>query len=153
LVYGNPEEDAGIINAPVGRHPTERKKMSTRSRWGKESLTYWHVGERYGEITLLDVELKTGRTHQIRVHLSAAGYPVVGDSVYGSSQQINAVHHSLLRSKLKAMHRQALHASELVFCHPVSQETLSFTSPLPDDIAGLCDFLRQLSKNDFQSVD
>lgn len=150
LVCGDPKEEAGIIDAPVGRHPTERKKMSTKSRRGKEALTKWYVAERYGVATLLDVELKTGRTHQIRVHLSAAGYPIVGDSVYGSPQRINAIQHSLMRSKVRAMHRQALHAGEIGFFHPITREPLSFTSPLPEDMMVLCNFLRQMSHNNSQ---
>jgi len=147
LVYGDPKEETGLVDAPVGRHPTDRKKMSTKSRRGKEALTHWYVCERYGVVALLDVELKTGRTHQIRVHLSAVGYPVVGDFFYGSSQKINSIHHPLLRSKLKAMHRQALHAAEIGFVHPVSREPLSFSSALPSDMAELCDFLRQMVQN------
>jgi 23S rRNA pseudouridine1911/1915/1917 synthase len=147
LVYGGPREDDGIIEAPVGRHPTDRKKMSTGSRRGKEALTHWRVCERYGVASLLEVDLKTGRTHQIRVHLSATGYPVVGDILYGSSKRANAIHHPLLRSKLKGMKRQALHASEIGFFHPISCEKVSFLSPIPDDMSKLCDYLRQLSIN------
>jgi 23S rRNA pseudouridine1911/1915/1917 synthase len=149
LVYGNPKEEEGTINMPVGRHPSDRKKMSTSSRWGKEALTRWHIRERYGVVALLDVELLTGRTHQIRVHLRAAGYPVVGDPVYGIPQRVNAVHNTLVRSQLKAMHRQALHASEIGFIHPISRKSLSFLSPLPADMTALCDYLRQSSKNSF----
>jgi len=153
LVYGNPKEDEGIIDEPVGRHPTDRKKMSTGSRRGKDALTHWRVCERYGVATLLEVDLKTGRTHQIRVHLAAAGYPVVGDSVYGSSKRANAVNHPLLRSKLKEMSRQALHASIISFSHPVTGETLSFSSPLPDDMSGLCGFLNHVSGKNIQEFD
>lgn len=147
LVYGNPEEDEGIIDAPVGRDPADRKKMSTRSRRGKDAVTQWCVCERYGITSLLEVDLKTGRTHQIRVHLAAAGYPVIGDSVYGTPKRANTVHNPLLRAKLKSMKRQALHASNIRFSHPVTGEPLSFSSPLPDDMTKLCDFLRQLSIN------
>ena len=150
LVYGNPKEDEGIIDVPVGRHPTDRKRMSTRSRRGKDAITCWRVLERYGIATLLAVDIKTGRTHQIRVHLNAAGYPVVGDSVYGSPGRDNAVENPLLRAKLKAMKRQALHASEIGFAHPVSHEKLSFFLPLPEDMSKLCDYLTHISKNNIQ---
>ncbi|MEI8172935.1 MAG: RluA family pseudouridine synthase [Deltaproteobacteria bacterium] len=150
LVYGNPKENEGIIDVPVGRHPTDRKRMSTRSRRGKDALTCWRVLESYGIATLLAVDIKTGRTHQIRVHLNAAGYPVVGDNVYGSPGRANAVENPLLRAKLKAMKRQALHASEIGFAHPVSHEKLSFSLPLPDDMSKLCDYLTHVSKDNIQ---
>jgi len=143
LVYGNPKEDEGVIDAPLGRHPTDRKKMSTRSRRSKEAITRWRVHERFGVAAMLDVDIVTGRTHQIRVHLSALGLPVLGDSVYGNPKRANNVHNNFVRSKLKAMKRQALHAARIGFVHPVTSEDLVFTSPLPDDMAQLADFLRR----------
>ena len=149
LAYGNPKEDEGMIDKPVGRHPTDRKKMSTGSRRGKDAVTRWRVLERFGIATLMEIDLMTGRTHQIRVHLAAAGYPVVGDSVYGSPKRVHTIAHPLLRSKLKGMNRQALHASEISFSHPVSREPLSFSSPLPGDMAELCDFLNRVLEAKF----
>ncbi|MEN6318699.1 MAG: RluA family pseudouridine synthase [Syntrophaceae bacterium] len=146
LVYGNPKEAEGIIDAPVGRHPVNRKKMSTRSRRSKEALTQWRVNERYGAATLLSVDIVTGRTHQIRVHLTALGYPVVGDSLYGSPKRANAVDNPLVRSRLKSMKRQALHAGEIGFVHPITRQNMSFSSPLPEDITALCNFLRDYKK-------
>lgn len=146
LVYGNPKEDEGVIDEPVGRHPTDRKKMSTRSRRGKEAVTCWRVLKRYGIATLLELDIKTGRTHQIRVHLNTAGYPVVGDSIYGSPKRANTVDHPVLRSKLKEMNRQALHASEISFSHPITCENKSYFSPLPDDMRRLCNFLAEILK-------
>ena len=143
LVYGNPKEDEGAIDLPVGRHPVDRKKMSTRSRHSKEALTTWKVHERFGVATMLDVNIMTGRTHQIRVHLSALGLPVIGDSVYGNHRRADAVHDTFVRSKLKTMKRQALHAAKIGFVHPVTREDMMFSSPLPDDMAALTDFLRR----------
>jgi len=143
LVYGNPQNDEGVINAPVGRHSVDRKKMSTKSKRGKEALTRWRVYERFGVATLLNVDIVTGRTHQIRVHLTASGYPVVGDCVYGNPKRANTIHNTLLRSRLKAMRRQALHAGEICFTHPVTHQEMIFSSPLPDDIAQLCNFLKE----------
>jgi len=143
LVYGNPKEDEGQIDLPLGRHPVDRKKMSTRSRRSKEALTTWKVHERFGVATMLDVNIMTGRTHQIRVHLSALGLPVIGDSVYGNPRRADAVHDTFVRSKLKTMKRQALHAAKIGFVHPVTCEEMMFSSPLPDDMADLADFLRR----------
>jgi len=142
LVYGNPKEDEGQIDLPVGRHPVDRKKMSTKSRRSKEALTTWKVQERFGVATMLDVHIMTGRTHQIRVHLSALGLPVIGDSVYGNPKRADAVHNTFVRSKLKTMKRQALHAAKIGFVHPVTCREMMFSSPLPDDMADLADFLR-----------
>lgn len=143
LVYGNPKEDEATIDTPVGRHPVDRKKMSTISRRGKEALTRWRVLERYGAATLLEVEIKTGRTHQIRVHLTAAGYPVVGDHVYGNPKRANGIENVLLRTRLRGFKRQALHAAQIGFVHPITHQDMVFSSPLPDDIEELCGFLRK----------
>jgi 23S rRNA pseudouridine1911/1915/1917 synthase len=144
LVYGDVEGNQGLIDAPVGRHPVDRKKMSTKSRRGKEAITRWRVSERYGVATLLDVDTETGRTHQIRVHLNAMGYPVVGDKIYGSSRRISAIAIGdlLLRAEMRTMTRQALHASRIAFFHPVNNTEMTFSSPMPEDMARLCDFLR-----------
>ncbi|MGE5790234.1 MAG: RluA family pseudouridine synthase [Syntrophaceae bacterium] len=141
LVHGNVRQDEGIVDAPVGRHPVERKKMSTASRRGKAALTRWRVLERFGAFTLLEAKIETGRTHQIRVHLGALGHPVVGDSVYGGSKRV--VESTALRAVLKKLTRQALHAGRLSFTHPVTGEEMTFESPLPEDMAEVIRFLRE----------
>jgi len=146
LVWGNLKEDEGTIDLPMGRHPKDRKKMSTRSRRSKEALTRWKVSKRFGAATLLDVDIVTGRTHQIRVHLAALGHPVVGDSVYGNPGRADAVRDPLIRSKIKAMKRQALHAARIGFVHPLTGEALSFSSPVPSDMAELLELLKRHAK-------
>jgi 23S rRNA pseudouridine1911/1915/1917 synthase len=142
LVWGDVKGNHGEIVLPVGRHTTNRKKMSTKSKHGKDALTLWKVLERYGVATLLEVEIKTGRTHQIRVHLSDRGYPVIGDAVYGNSAKINTVKDPLLKATIKAFNRQALHAAQLSFIHPLKGERVVFTSDMPQDLADLCTQLR-----------
>lgn len=143
LVYGDPKEEQGKIDLPVGRHPVERKRMSTKSRRGKAAMTSWEIAERFGVAALLRVDIETGRTHQIRVHLAAMGYPVVGDSVYGSSKRISAIDDPAVKARLKGMARQALHAARLSFTHPGTGREMEFHAPLPGDIAELCAFLRE----------
>lgn len=138
LVHGNIKGEQGLVDLPVGRHPVDRKKMSVRSRKGKEALSRWRVCERYGVATLLEVNIETGRTHQIRVHLNALGYPVVGDRVYGKKGNVKEDRYSDMTRKLKNMERQALHAYRLSFLHPVTGKPLDFISPLPSDMADLC---------------
>ena len=145
LAYGDVKEDQGLINLPVGRHPQDRKKMSTQSRRGREAATRWQVRERYGAATLLEVDIETGRTHQIRVHLNAIGHPVVGDGVYGGARRVHAVAEPSLRAVLKTMKRQALHAAHLSFSHPLTGEQLAFSSSPPADMAQLCNALRRLT--------
>jgi 23S rRNA pseudouridine1911/1915/1917 synthase len=142
LVLGNIQESQGVIDAPVGRHPVERKKMSTHSRRGKGAITRWQVNERFWIATLLDIDIETGRTHQIRVHLNSIGHPVVGDSVYGGTKKANAISDTALKAKLKGMNRQALHAARLRFTHPITGEPMDFSSLLPEDITNICEFLR-----------
>ena len=147
LVTGSPPSTQGRIDLPVGRHPVERKKMSTRSSRGREALTLWTVRERLTGVTLLDIELKTGRTHQIRVHCQAMGFPIVGDSVYGwkgVSRKI-AAGNAALQTVLKNVKRQMLHAHRLGFSHPVNGRPLSFEAPLPSDMAELLEQLRGFS--------
>lgn len=143
LVYGDVRGEEDVIDSPVGRHPSDRKKMSTKSRRGKEAITRWKVVERYGVITLLDVAIETGRTHQIRVHLNALGYPVIGDTVYGSPKRVNSINDSFLRARVKAMRRQALHSAMIGFLHPITGDYMEFSSPLPDDMDSLCKYLQE----------
>ncbi|MFB3924656.1 MAG: RluA family pseudouridine synthase [Syntrophales bacterium] len=146
LVHGDMEGDEGVIDLPIGRHPVHRKKMSTSSRRGKNAVTRWKVLERYGIISYLQVEIETGRTHQIRVHLNSSGHPVLGDNVYGTSaRRINNISDNAVRSRLKMMKRQALHASRIGFDHPGDGRHLEFSSPLPEDMASIRDYLRTLA--------
>jgi 23S rRNA pseudouridine1911/1915/1917 synthase len=149
LVWGDVKGQSGEIVLPVGRHPVDRKKMSTKSRRGKDALTLWKVRERWGLATLLEIEIKTGRTHQIRVHLSDRGYPVIGDTVYGSAvNRMRSITDPALKGQLKALTRQALHAGELSFLHPVSGARLVFTAAMPQDLKMLCDqFRKSLGSN------
>ncbi|PKN05881.1 MAG: hypothetical protein CVU72_07320, partial [Deltaproteobacteria bacterium HGW-Deltaproteobacteria-7] len=102
----------------------------------------WKVRERYGTATLLDVEIKTGRTHQIRVHLSERGYPVIGDAVYGNASKLQTVKNAELKAGIKSLARQALHAAQLSFVHPHGGERVVFTAPIPADMDKLCGLFR-----------
>ncbi|MBR0081644.1 MAG: RluA family pseudouridine synthase [Clostridia bacterium] len=120
LVHGNWKEDSGTIDAPIGRHPVDRKRMAVVPN-GRRAVTHWRVLQRYGEATFLAVELETGRTHQIRVHMAYSKHPILGDPVYGSTAP-----------KL-GLYSQALHGCRLTFTHPRTGETMVFTAPLPSD--------------------
>jgi 23S rRNA pseudouridine1911/1915/1917 synthase len=128
VVYGNMNADTGEIALPIGRSESDRKKMSTRVRRGKEAVTRWKVLERFGIATLLEVRLGTGRTHQIRVHLSSLGHPVLGDRTYGRKTEVE------IGKKKVPVPRQMLHAEVLGFHHPASGEYMEFSAPLPDDM-------------------
>ena len=119
LVDGNIREDSGTIASPLARHPVDRKKMAI-VQGGREAITHWRVAARYGQYTLLQIELETGRTHQIRVHLSSILHPVTGDEVYGREK------------KPFGLVGQALHGYRLSFRHPKSGEQMMFYAPLPD---------------------
>jgi len=138
LVWGAPRAAAGTIEGLIGRDPRNRQRMAVVTRAGKRARTRWRVRERFGLATLLEVGLDTGRTHQIRVHLAHIGHPVVGDPVYrgrGKDQLSGTQAERSLRSALLGiLPRQALHATELGFPHPVTGETLRFASPLSGDL-------------------
>jgi len=137
LVYGRMASDSGRVELPIGRHPVERKKMSTHSRKSRLAETTWQVRKRFAQATLLEIHLKTGRTHQIRVHCAAIKHPVVGDSVYGGRKAGKSMAYDLLKS----VPRQMLHAWQLEFAHPKTQKMRCFEAPIPSDIGDILDKL------------
>lgn len=143
LVFGSPPEESGRIEAAIGRHPVDRKRMSGTARHGKRAVTRWKVIARYGRLTLVELRLETGRTHQIRVHLSEKGHPLVGDEVYGGGSRLATVTDTRLRKIIAELNRQALHAMTLGFIHPADGRYLEFTTPLPDDMQRILEYLEQ----------
>ncbi len=134
LVRGSPGFDEGVIDAPLGRHARERKRISTATPKGRRAVTRWRVTGRLGSLTLLAIAPETGRTHQIRVHLAYVGLPVAGDTVYGKARKTSGALDPVLTRVLKVLKRQGLHAEVLGFVHPVSREYLEFSSPLAPDM-------------------
>ncbi len=126
----------GTVDQPIGRHRTQRIKMAVRSD-GRAAVTHYRIEKRFRAHTLARVRLETGRTHQIRVHLAHAGYPIVGDPVYGGRRRLPAGATPALQAALAGFHRQALHAARLEFTHPKNGKTVTFTAPLPADFAEL----------------
>ena len=133
ICYGNLKEDERTVDAPVGRHKIDRKKMCVTQQNSKPAVTHIRVLERYGGFTCILCRLETGRTHQIRVHTAYIGHPIAGDDVYGPSKVI---------TELKG---QCLHAYKLGFIHPVTEEYLEFTADPPESFIKFCDKLRQRS--------
>lgn len=131
LVHGNTMPDTGRIEAPIGRHRGDRKRMAVNTRQGREALTHFRVLERFRGYALLECRLETGRTHQIRVHLSFIGHPVVADPVYGT------------RKAHLGLESQALHARQLGFTHPSSGEWVEFTAEPPADMMAAIERLRE----------
>ena len=147
LIWGLPLKSRGRIEKPIGRHPVQRKKMAINTVHGKSAVTEWKVIERFSQgITLMNLIIKTGRTHQIRVHLSAQGWPVVGDPLYGRNKNINPKGRSGALESPKEVRRQLLHACRLAFSHPTSGNRLDFLSETPKDMEDLIQYLRNFSE-------
>ena len=143
LVHGLWPENRGIVDQQIGRHPTQRKKMSSAGRTGRRAVTHWRVLQRFEQdrLTLVELTLETGRTHQIRVHFAEMQRPVVGDPVYGGAGRTKSLGDPELRNLVNRLDRQALHARLLGFIHPESGTYLEFSAPLPEDMQGILDYL------------
>ncbi len=136
LVWGTFKEDEGVIDIPIGRDIAHRKKISGRTRKSRTAITLYRVLKRYPQLTLLELTPKTGRTHQLRVHLSAINHPVVGDQVYGRKKIASGLPKPLDEA-LKKIKRQLLHAVKLGFMHPRREAYMEFTAPPPGDMDDL----------------
>ncbi len=130
VVFGSLKQDNGTIDAPIGRHPNDRKKMAVNEKNGKRAVTHYTVLEHMGKYTYIECQLETGRTHQIRVHMASMGHPLLGDTVYTSQKQ--PFH----------LNGQVLHAMTIGFVHPRTGEYMEFEAPLPDYFMALLEKLR-----------
>lgn len=137
MVYGVVKEDSGKIEAAIGRDPRSRVKMAV-TRNGRQALTLYRAVKRFDEFTLLDLEIKTGRTHQIRVHLAHIKHPVVADSTYDAGRA-NSIKNTKMRAAVYRLDRPFLHAARLGFTHPSSGEKMEFAAPLPDELRAFLD--------------
>lgn len=144
LVHGRVSPAAGEIDQPIARDPSNRIRMAV-VRGGRSALTLYRVRRSFERFTLLDVELKTGRTHQIRVHLAWLKHPVVGDETYGGGRD-NTIQNPQLRARVRKLERHFLHAEKLAFAHPVTGATLKFESSLPDELTSLLQQLEDTMK-------
>ena len=134
IVHGNLKDDQGTVDAPIGRHPIDRKKMAIEPRNGRDAITHYRVLERFGNYTYIECQLETGRTHQIRVHMSSIHHPIVGDDVYGPA-----------KCPFSGLQGQTLHAQVLGFIHPRTGEYMEFSAPLPEYFENLLTKLRSTS--------
>ena len=139
LVFGNLKDEKGEIKKAIGRSRSNRKKMSTKARSGKEAITQYEVVERFGYATLVRVRILTGRTHQIRVHFASIGHSVLGDSLYGKKLKLET------GEAIIKFDRQMLHASSLKLKHPVKGDMMEFTAPMPGDMQEAIDKLKEFS--------
>ncbi len=147
LVWGRPHADEGVVDAPVGRHPTDRKKMAVVASGGKNAATHFKVVGCYKLLSLLELKLETGRTHQVRTHMAHLGCPVFGDPEYGGRRKaLNSLRGRFAREAaalLKGIDRQALHAWRLSLVHPAHGRRCEFTAPLPEDIKWVLERLEE----------
>uniref|UniRef100_A0A7C6A829 Pseudouridine synthase n=1 Tax=candidate division WOR-3 bacterium TaxID=2052148 RepID=A0A7C6A829_UNCW3 len=150
LAWGDFPTNSGTIDAPIGRSTLDRKKMAVTPFSARRAITSYQVLERFGIATYLQLKLLTGRTHQIRVHMLHYGHPIVGDPDYGGRSKSVIKHRNqepIFKTILSMLARQALHAAKLGFIHPKTKEYLEFTSPLPDDIKQVLEYLSRIGSN------
>ena len=140
LVHGSPDQNMGKIDAPIGRNKHNRLRMKVATH-GRSAISLWKVRKRYDKFTLLDVEIKTGRTHQIRVHMGYINHPVVGDEIYNEGRD-NTVMDSYARNGIASMKRFFLHAEKLSFTHPKTGERLEFTQELAPELKEFLDLIK-----------
>ncbi|MBW1679104.1 MAG: RluA family pseudouridine synthase [Deltaproteobacteria bacterium] len=143
LTVGVISESRGTISSLIGRHPRERKKMSSRPLRGKKAITHWEVLKRYRFFTLLKIGLETGRTHQIRVHLASIHRPVLGDAEYGGRKPLASLPKTESCQYLSLVKRQILHATTLGFIHPLQGEYAEFNAPPPEDFQSILQKLEE----------
>ena len=139
LVHGSLEQNMGKVDAPIGRNKHNRLRMKVATH-GRSAVSLWKVRKRFDKFTLLDIEIKTGRTHQIRVHMGYLNHPVVGDEIYNEGRD-NTVMDSYVRNGIASMRRFFLHAEKLSFTHPKTKERLEFTQELPTELKEFLDLL------------
>jgi 23S rRNA pseudouridine1911/1915/1917 synthase len=141
MVYGRPAPAAGTIDMPLGRDPKDRKKISIRARKARSAITHYTVTETCGPVSLLRIQIETGRTHQIRVHLAQKGHPIVGDSVYGANRARDLP--GRISAAVRELQRPFLHSQRIEFRHPRSGEWLSFSAPLPPELLKFLSAIRK----------
>ncbi|MDL1970332.1 MAG: RluA family pseudouridine synthase [Candidatus Desulfofervidaceae bacterium] len=147
LVFGIPTRSQGKIDFSLGRHPKDRKKISIRTKKPRIAVTLWQLKEEFSSASLLLCEPKTGRTHQIRVHLAVIGHPILGDPIYFRKSKLNQIKSKSLRTLLWQVPRLMLHAWRLEFMHPVTQKNMTFEAPLPSDMVTFIQQLRSQKEN------
>lgn len=140
----------GTVETIIGRHPSQRTKMAVTTK-GKPAVTHYWPTELFKNFTVLRVQLETGRTHQIRVHMHHLGHALVGDPVYGNKNRLNASVDGELKTIIRAFPRQALHAHKLAFTHPLLDKQIEVTAPIPDDLCHLLDDLHDLDRPDAEN--
>ena len=134
----------GTVDAPIGRHPKDRKRMAVVAS-GKPAVSHYRVLDRWGDVSHIEVSLETGRTHQIRVHMAKLGHPLVGDPVYGRKPRARGTVTEEQLAAVRSFPRQALHARKLRLVHPEGERSVTYTAPLPADLAGLIDLMARAS--------
>jgi 23S rRNA pseudouridine1911/1915/1917 synthase len=142
IAYGRLNQAEGLVDAAIGRHPRERKRMSMWTKRGRIAITRWKRVENLNGFSLLEIHPQTGRTHQIRVHLSSMGHPLLGDPLYGRKGRSGSIQDPVLKECVRRLNRQALHAHRLAFDHPRTGERVQFEAPLPQDMQEVLEWLR-----------